>query len=277
MPAVPVGDVIRSGGIGQVVESRTAAYPEGSLVYGMVGWQEYCRAGPGSMMTVLPSHYSPLDMLSVYGITGMAAYFGLLDIGQPTPGETVVVSAAGGATGSVAGQIAKVHGCRVVGIAGGPDKCKWVVEDLGFDACIDYKADDWGEQLAAACPDGVDVFFDNVGGKILDGVLEHINLRGRVVVSGAMALSDVSDPSQGAIRGYANLIIKRARMEGFVALDYIERFHEAVLQLTMWVHDGSIQSAVEVVHGLDAAPDALGRVFAGHNRGKLIVALDDPA
>jgi NADPH-dependent curcumin reductase CurA len=277
MPVVPVGDVIRSGGIGQVVESRTAAYPEGSLVYGMVGWQEYCLAGPGSMMTVLPPHYSPLDMLSVYGITGMAAYFGLLDIGQPTPGETVVVSAAAGATGSIAGQIAKVLGCRVVGIAGSAEKCAWVVDKLGFDACLDYRAPDWTDQLAEACPDGVDVFFDNVGGPILDAVMERINLRARVVVSGVMALSDPSSPAEGAIRSYGNLIIKRARMEGFVALDYMERFHEAVLELTGWVKEGKIRSVVEVVPGLDAAPDALGRLFSGGNRGKLVVAVDPDA
>ena len=188
MPAIPLGDVVRSGGVGEVIESRSPLYTKGQLVSGLVGWQELSIAdGGGRRMQGVPAGISPEDAVSVFGITGLTAYFGLLDVGKPEAGETVVVSGAAGATGSVVGQIAKIVGCRVVGIAGGPEKCAWLTRELGFDAAVDYKREDVGKALAAACPKGVDVYFDNVGGEILDAVLLQINRNARIALCGAIS------------------------------------------------------------------------------------------
>jgi len=271
VPGIHVGDVMRAGGLGEVVQSRNAAYTEGDLVFGMMQWSEYCiaRAGPDGMMT-LPRQEPITAFLSVLGVTGLTAYFGMLDVAQPKEGETVVVSGAAGAVGSVAGQIGKIIGCRVVGIAGGPEKCAWITDELGFDAWIDYKSEDVAARLRETCPDGVDVFFDNVGGEILDAVLGQINLHARIALCGAISQYDTAELSPGP-RNFINLIPQRGRVEGFILLDYRDRFVDAILQLGQWVQEGRIRYAEDIVDGLENAPAAFRRLFTGENTGKLIV------
>jgi NADPH-dependent curcumin reductase len=203
-------------------------------------------------------------------MNGVTAYFGLLDVGRARAGETVVVSGAAGATGSIAGQIAKVIGCRVIGIAGGAEKCRWVREVAGFDAVIDYKAERVGARLRELCPAGIDVYFDNVGGEILDAALARLALRGRVVLCGAIAGYDTASPLPGP-RNYVNLIVQRGRMEGFIVLDYFDRAQEAVTALAGWMAEGRLKDQVDVMDGLENAPAALRRLFDGSNRGKQLV------
>jgi NADPH-dependent curcumin reductase len=271
VPGIQVGDVMRAGGLGEVVQSRNAAYTEGDLVFGMMQWSEYCiaRAGPDGMMT-LPRQEPITAFLSVLGVTGLTAYFGMFDVAQPKEGETVVVSGAAGAVGSVAGQIGKIIGCRVVGIAGGPEKCAWITDELGFDAWIDYKSEDVATRLRETCPDGIDVFFDNVGGEILDAVLGQINLHARIALCGAISQYDTAELSPGP-RNFINLIPQRGRVEGFILLDYRDRFVDAILQLGQWVQEGRIRYAEDIVDGLENAPAAFRRLFTGENTGKLIV------
>jgi hypothetical protein len=271
VPGIQVGDVMRAGGLGEVVQSRNAAYTEGDLVFGMMQWSEYCiaRAGPDGMMT-LPRQEPITAFLSVLGVTGLTAYFGMFDVAQPKEGETVVVSGAAGAVGSVAGQIGKIIGCRVVGIAGGPEKCAWITDELGFDAWIDYKSEDVAARLRKTCPDGIDVFFDNVGGEILDAVLGQINLHARIALCGAISQYDTAELSPGP-RNFINLIPQRGRVEGFILLDYRDRFLDAILQLGQWVQEGRIRYAEDIVDGLENAPAAFRRLFTGENTGKLIV------
>jgi NADPH-dependent curcumin reductase CurA len=270
LPAIGIGEVIRSGGAGRVVASRNPAYPEGALVFGMTGWQDYALVGPTNPATVLPEGVELTDALSVYGVTGITAYVGMLDIGRPQAGETVLVSGAAGATGSVAGQLAKIRGCRVVGIAGTPDKCRWLVEEAGFDAAIDYRREDVGARIGELCPDGVDVFFDNVGGAILEAALDHLALGARVVLCGAIAGYNDVEPQPGP-RNLFQLIVRRARMEGFIVLDHLDRFGEAALALAGWVAEGRIRHRVDVLDGLERAPEALNRLFDGTNTGKQLV------
>jgi len=271
VPGIHVGDVMRAGGLGEVVQSRNAAYTEGDLVFGMMQWSEYCiaRAGPDGMMT-LPRQEPITAFLSVLGVTGLTAYFGMFDVAQPKEGETVVVSGAAGAVGSVAGQIGKIIGCRVVGIAGGPEKCAWITDELGFDAWIDYKSEDVAARLRETCPDGIDVFFDNVGGDILDAVLGQINLHARIALCGAISQYDTAELSPGP-RNFLNLIPQRGRVEGFILLDYRDRFVDAILQLGQWVQEGRIRYSEDIVDGLENAPAAFRRLFSGENTGKLIV------
>jgi NADPH-dependent curcumin reductase CurA len=271
VPGIHVGDVMRAGGLGEVVQSRSTAYTEGDLVFGMMQWSEYCvaRAGPEGMMTV-PRQDPITAFLSVYGVTGLTAYFGMLDVAQPKERETVVVSGAAGAVGSVAGQIGKIIGCRVVGIAGGPEKCAWITDELGFDAWIDYKSEDVAARLRETCPDGIDVFFDNVGGEILDAVLAQINLHARIALCGAISQYDTAEPAPGP-RNILNLIPQRGRMEGFILLDYRDRFLDGILQLGQWVQEGRIRYAEDIVDGLENAPAAFRRLFSGQNTGKLII------
>jgi NADPH-dependent curcumin reductase CurA len=271
VPGIHVGDAMRAGGLGQVVASRNPAYNEGDLVLGMIEWSDYFLARPGTdPLTTVPRRDPLTTYLSVLGATGLTAYFGLLEVGQPAQGETVVVSGAAGATGSVAGQIARIVGCRVIGIAGGPEKCAWVTDELGFDACIDYKAEDVSARLRETCPDGIDVFFDNVGGEILDAGLEQIRLHARVVLCGAISQYDRSEFAPGP-RNIVNLIPQRGRMQGFIVLDYRDRFLDAILQLGQWLQEGRIRYAEDVVEGLENAPAAFRRLFSGENTGKLIV------
>jgi NADPH-dependent curcumin reductase CurA len=271
VPGIHVGDVMRAGGLGEVVQSRNPSYHEGDLVFGMMQWSDYAIAGTGpeGMMTV-PQQEPITAFLSVYGVTGLTAYFGMFDVGQAKEGETVVVSGAAGAVGSVAGQIGKIIGCRVVGIAGGPEKCAWVTDELGFDAWIDYKSEDVGARLRETCPDGIDVFFDNVGGEILDAALAQISLHARVVLCGAISQYDTADFAPGP-RNILNLIPQRGRREGFIVIDYRDRFLDAILQLGQWVQEGRIRYAEDIVDGLENAPAAFRRLFTGENTGKLIV------
>jgi len=271
VPGIHVGDVMRAGGLGEVVRSRSSAYQEGDVVTGMMQWSDYCIAGRGAAgMTTVPRREPLTAYLSVLGVTGLTAYFGLLDIGRPKEGETLVVSGAAGAVGSVVGQIGTIIGCRVVGIAGGPEKCSWLTDELGFDAWIDYKSQDVSARLRETCPDGIDVFFDNVGGDILDAVLAQINLHARIVLCGAISQYDKAEFAPGP-RNVVNLIPQRGRMEGFILLDYRDRFLDAIPQLAQWVQEGRIRYAEDIVDGLENAPAAFRKLFTGENTGKLIV------
>jgi NADPH-dependent curcumin reductase CurA len=270
LPAVEIGEVVRCSGIGEVVATRCDAYEVGDIAYSLPGWQEYGIVRDDLFTTKLPAGTELRPMLSIYGANGATAYFGLLEIGRPEPGETVVVSGAAGATGSLVGQIARIKGCRVVGIAGTDEKCAWVVDELGFDACINHRTDDVAARLKETCPDRIDVYFDNVGGPLLDAVLGRLNQRGRVVLCGAIAVYYEKGKPPGP-SNYLNLISRRGRMEGFIALDYVERFGESALQLAEWVLDGSLHYREHVFEGLGAAPAALNALFRGDNIGKVIV------
>ena len=221
----------------------------------------------------LPPGVSPEMMLSVLGITGLTAYFGLLEVGQPKAGDTVLVSGAAGSTGSFVGQIAKLKGCRVVGIAGGPDKCRWLKETAGFDAVIDYKNEDVSAQIAHHCPDNWDVFFDNVGGSILEAALDHVNLRARVVLCGSISAYNATAPAPGPAN-LSNLTINRAKMEGFIILDYMPRAMEAVQELMAWVSSGQLIYQVDVQEGFDNIPATLQRLYTGQNLGKQLLKID---
>jgi NADPH-dependent curcumin reductase len=278
LPPIDLGAVIRSGGIGEVVASRSDRYAVGDTVFGMLGWQDHAVVGPDEgTAQVVPDGIDPTAALSVFGTTGMTAYFGLLDIGRPEAGDTVVVSGAAGATGSVVGQIARAKGAgRVIGIAGSDEKCAWLVDELGFDGAVDYKTDDVGARLRELCPDGIDVYFDNVGGEILDTCLLQLTIGGRVVCCGAISAYNADRSEAYGLKNTFNLIVKRARMEGFLILDYLDRFPEAQAEMLPWVLDGTVKHAVHVVDGLEAAPDALNLLFTGGNTGKVIVAVDEP-
>jgi NADPH-dependent curcumin reductase CurA len=270
LPAIEIGAPIRSGGLGKVVESNNEAYPVGTTVFAMTGWQQYVVLGRGAQ--VVPEGVPPEAALSVFGTTGLAAYFGLLDIGRPEPGETVLVSGAAGAVGSVAGQIAKIKDCRVVGIAGSDDKCAWLTTELGFDAAINYKTDNVPRAIRASCPEGVDVFFDNVGGDILEAAIGNLALRGRIVMCGAISQYNDETPRPGP-RNLAMLISKRGRMEGFILLDHLSRAGEATAQLAAWIREGRLRYATDIVDGLENAPTAFLSLFTGDNTGKVMVRL----
>jgi NADPH-dependent curcumin reductase CurA len=271
LPPIGLGDVVRSGGIGEVVASRSPAYPVGSQVFGLTGWQEYVLA-QGGAMTVLPEGVEPGAVLGVYGTTGMTAYFGLFDVGGITAGEAVLVSGAAGATGSVVGQLARIaDASRVVGIAGSAEKCAWLVDELGFDEAINYRTEDVAARVRTSLPGGADVFFDNVGGPILDVGLANLAMHARVVLCGAISQYNEDRPT--GPRNYTNLIFKRARMEGFLILDYMDRFPEAQLQMAGWVTEGRIKHREHVVDGLEHAGEALNLLFSGGNTGKVVVAL----
>ncbi len=274
LPPIQIGEVVRSGGVGEVIESRTDAYQPGQLVFGMTGWQDYVIVDSGERaMQVLPEGVSPGMAIGILGITGMTAYFGITDVGRVAEGDVVVVSGAAGATGSAAGQIAKIKGAKkVVGIAGGPQKCAHIVDDLGFDEAIDYKNEDVAARLREACPDGIDLYFDNVGGSILNDCLANIAQRGRVVLCGAISTYNDDGPPPGP-SNYLNLLVRRGRMEGFIILDYLDRFPAAQLEMAGWIAEGKIKSSEHIVEGLEKAPDALNLLFSGGNTGKVIVAL----
>lgn len=276
LPAVRIGEVMRSIAGGAVVESRHPDFRPGQLVTGMFGWQEWAVARPGtaSHPTPVPPGASLETALSMLGLTGITAYFGLLEVGRPQPGETVVVSGAAGATGSAVGQIAKIKGCRAIGIAGGPEKCRVLTGELGFDAAIDYRAEDVAARLATLCPKGVDLYFDNVGGEILDAALARLALRGRVVLCGAISRYGDDAPAPGP-RNYLNLLLRRGRMEGFIVLDYLPRAPEAVAALAGWMREGKLKDRVDVEEGFERAPAALARLFTGENRGKQLVRIAD--
>ena len=275
LPPVGIGEPMRAGSVGQVVESQHAEFAAGDLVQTMGCWQDYVLVDPakGPMgLSKLPAGVSPEMMLSVLGITGLTAYFGLLDIGQPRPGETVLVSGAAGATGSVVGQIAKLKGCRVVGIAGGPKKCAWLRDEAGFDAVIDYKNEDVSAQIAHHCPDKWDIFFDNVGGPILEAALDHINLRSRVVLCGGISGYNATEPVPGP-SNLMNLVTNRSRMEGFIILDYLPRAAEAIPDLIAWVASGALKYQIDLQEGFENIPSTLQRLYTGQNVGKQLLKI----
>ncbi|UXA19861.1 NADP-dependent oxidoreductase [Mycobacterium sp. SMC-4] len=274
LPPVGLGEVIRAAGIGQVVQSRCPAYAVGDIVTTLTGFQEYTTVRDDIFTT--PVHGTPEQVdqravMSIYGPTGATAYFGMTGIGRPRPGETVVVSAAAGATGSVAGQIAKIAGARVVGIAGGARKCRAVVEDFGFDACVDYRNDDLPAALKQHCPRGVDVYFDNVGGPILDAVLGRLAHKARVVLCGVIS-SYLTGEHPGP-SNYVNLLSKTALMQGFNALDEWGRFDEAFADLRRWHDEGLLVHREHVFDGIESCVDALNGLFTGVNIGKTLVKL----
>ncbi|RDH76762.1 NADP-dependent oxidoreductase [Mycolicibacterium moriokaense] len=274
LPPIQIGEVVRSGGVGEVVESHSDAYRTGQLLFGMTGWQEFVIAGSGERsMQVLPEGVPPGVAIGILGVTGMTAYFGLIEVGQVKDGDVVVISGAAGATGSAAGQIAKIKGAKkVVGIAGGPEKCAYIVDELGFDEAIDYKNENVAARLHQACPDGIDLYFDNVGGSILNDCLANLAMRGRVVLCGAISTYNSDGPPPGP-SNYLNLLVRRGRMEGFIILDYLDRFPAAQLEVAGWIAEGKIKSSEHVVEGLEKAPEALNLLFSGGNTGKVIVAL----
>ena len=274
LPPIGIDEVIRSGGVGEVVESRSDAYQPGQLVFGMTGWQDYVIADDGERsMQVLPDGVPPGIAIGILGVTGMTAYFGLTDVGRIKEGDVVVVSGAAGATGSAAGQIAKIKGAKkVVGIAGGAEKCAHIVDELGFDEAIDYKSDNVAQRLRQACPDGIDLYFDNVGGPILNDCLANLGLRGRVVLCGAISTYNSDGPPPGP-SNYLSLLVRRGRMEGFIIIDYLDRFPAAQMEMAGWILEGKIKSSEHIVEGLEKAPEALNLLFSGGNTGKVIVKL----
>ena len=274
LPPIQLDEVIRSGGVGEVIESRCDAYQPGQLVFGMTGWQDYVVTDAGERsMQVLPDGVAPGIAIGILGVTGMTAYFGLTDVGQVTDGDVVVVSGAAGATGSAAGQIAKIKGAaKVVGIAGGADKCAYIVDELGFDEAIDYKNSNVAKRLREACPDGIDLYFDNVGGSILNDCLANLAMRGRVVLCGAISTYNSDGPPPGP-SNYLNLLVRRGRMEGFIIIDYLDRFPAAQMEVAGWILEGRIKSSEHIVEGLENAPAALNLLFSGGNTGKVIVQL----
>lgn len=275
LPAVPLGEVMRGSAIGVVEKSRNPALPEGTHVSGLLGWQEYA-VSDGRGLVVLPEipGVPLIAHFGLFGHIGMTAYFGLLDIGRPVAGETLVVSAAGGAVGSLVGQIGRIMGCRVVGIAGSDEKCRWITEDLGFDAAINYKKEEVFTALREKCPRGIDIDFENVGGKILDAVLAQINLRARIVICGLISGYNATTPPPGPAN-FANVLVRRARVEGFIVMDYAPRAGEAMADLAKWLREGKITYRVDEVKGLSKAPVAINRLFTGENIGKLVVKVEE--
>ncbi|MGH3677929.1 MAG: NADP-dependent oxidoreductase [Mycobacterium sp.] len=275
LPPVQLGEVIRAAGIGEVVATRCDAYAVGDVVTTLTGFQDYVIIRDDVFSTPVPGDaVDQLAVMSVYGPTGATAYFGMTGIGRPQPGETVVVSAAAGATGSVAGQIAKIAGAKVVGIAGGPDKCRAVVEDFGFDACIDYREDGLPAALKQHCPRGVDVYFDNVGGPILDAVLGRLAPRARVVLCGVIS-SYLTGEHPGPAN-YVNLLAKSALMQGFNTLDQWGRFDEAFAPLRQWEQEGRLVHRQTIFEGIESCVDALNGLFTGANIGKMLIKVGDP-
>ena len=270
---VGLGEVMRSRDVGEIVASCHPDFPVGTIVVGWLGWQEYAVSDGDIIRRVTETDLPLSAALGVLGMNGITAYFGLLDIGQPKPGETVVVSTAAGAVGSAVGQIAKIKGCRTVGIAGTPEKTRLCREEFGYDAAIDYKAaSDLGAALSAACPDGIDVYFDNTSGWISDAVLRHINKRARIVICGT-ASQPSWDPWPQGPRVERHLLVKTARMEGFLVFDYEHRTEEAVPRLAEWVRAGRLRYREDVLDGLDKAPDAIAGLYRGENMGKRLIRL----
>jgi NADPH-dependent curcumin reductase CurA len=277
IPPVQIGEVMRGMCVGEVVDSGHDGFHAGELVFGMFGWQEYAVADPSGPTALykLPDGISPVDGLSALGWTSLTAYFGLEDVGKPQAGETVVVSGAAGATGSVVGQLAKLKGCRVIGIAGGAEKCAWLTEELGFDGAIDYRNEDVSKRLKELCPDGINVFWDNVGGEILEAALNRLALHSRVVFCGRISTYNDRAPAPGP-RNYINILTRRARVEGFLVFDYFDRMAEAMGELAALVQAGKLRTREDIREGLDSAPSALVDLFTGANIGKLLVRVADP-
>ena len=272
---IEIGEVVRSFSVGQIVESKNNQFKVGDFVSGLFGWQEYAISDGSFVDRVRPIEFvnPPWYSLSLFGITGMSAYFGVKDIGKVKKGDNFLVSSAAGSVGSVAGQIAKIIGAKVIGIAGGEKKCKWVVAEAGFDYCIDYQKENISEKLSELFPEGIDVYFDNVGGQILDIVLSKIRQNGRIVLCGA--ISGYGTENFYTLRNYPILISRRARMEGFIVTDFIERFGEAYRDLYIWLKENRLKQREEITFGLENAPDVFKKLFTGANFGKQILKIAD--
>ena len=274
LPAVAIGDVVRALGAGEVVESKNESYPVGTLVQGTLGWQEFYQGPPvtetGPLSTIPPG-VSPEDALGRYGMTSVTAWFGVQEILKPKPGETAVISGAAGATGSVAGQILKAQGVHVIGIAGGPEKVNWVTETAGFDACIDYKSEAVGQRIKALAPKGVNLVFENVGGAILDASLAHLAMHARIALCGG--ISDYDTGKNTGIKNYLNITVNRARLEGFIVMDYYPRIKEAFEGIGALEAQGKLHFAVDMQEGFENIPTTLKRLFEGKNFGKQLLKI----
>lgn len=270
IPPVGLGEVMRALAVGRVLASQHPAFAVGDHVSGAFGVQEYVTSDGKGVSKIEPGALPLTVYLDTLGMTGMTAYFGLLEVGKPQPGNTVVVSGAAGAVGAVVGQIARIKGCRAVGIAGGPDKCRYLVEELGFDAAIDYKSDDLKKALRTQCPKGIDVCFDNVGGEILDAALTQLARGARIVICGAISQYNNTTPMQGP-SNYMSLLVNRASMQGMVVFDYADRYGMAARELAGWMAAGQLKSRQDVVRGLETFPETLLKLFKGENAGKLVL------
>jgi NADPH-dependent curcumin reductase CurA len=280
VPPVQLGEVMRASTVGRVVESNNPGFAPGDYVSGMFGWQEFAITDgkPGMMgrISKLPDGVAPELALSALGGTGLTAYFGMLEIGKPQPGDVVVVSGAAGATGSVAGQIARIKGAsKVVGIAGGAAKCEWLINEMGYDAAIDYKSEDVHRRLRAECPDGINVFFDNVGGQILDDALLNMAQNGRIVLCGGISSYNEAELPPGP-KNYMQLVIRRCTMQGFILIDYFDQAPQALAELGQWIAEGKLKHAEDIQEGFENTPKTFLRLFEGKNLGKQLLKIADP-
>lgn len=275
MPPVQIGEIMRGGTIGVVEASKNPDLPVGTKVQGLLGWQSAAVVPGGLGLGALPDMGDAIPLsafMSGIGMTGLTAYFGLLECAPPKTGETVVVSAAAGAVGSIVGQIAKIKGCHVVGIAGSSDKCDWITNELGFDGAINYKTENVGAQLDALCPNGIDVYFENVGGAITEAVLQRMNDFGRIALCGLIS-SYNDEGASAAPANYEMLLMRRITMRGFIVSDFMDKFAEGAMQLAQWAMEGKLKWAVDIVDGLENAPEAVNKLFDGTNTGKLLVQI----
>jgi len=279
IPPVEIGAVMRAGGVGQVMASNNPGFAVGDYVNAGLDVQEYCLIAQENIkrsgIFKIDPRLGLTTWTNVLGMPGMTGFFGLMEVGMPKAGETVVVSGAAGAVGQTVGQIAKLKGCRVVGIAGGPAKCDWVVKELGFDACIDYKNSDVRKGLKEHCPNGVDIYFDNVGGEILDMVLAKINRKARIIICGAISQYNNTTPVKGPAN-YLSLLVNRARMEGIVVFDYADRYHLGVAEMAGYLKAGTMKSKEDIVQGIENFPETLLKLFNGENFGKLVLEVAKP-
>jgi NADPH-dependent curcumin reductase CurA len=271
---VRIGEVMRAGTVGVVVESKSDKFKTGDFVMASLGVQQYGVSDAKSLQKVNPNLAPLQTYLSTLGMPGMTAYFGLLEVGKPQAGETVLVSGAAGAVGSVVGQVAKIKGCRVVGIAGGKDKCDYLVNELGFDAAIDYKNENVQKAIKETCPNGVDVYFDNVGGDILDAALARINMKARIVICGAISQYNNTTPVKGP-SNYLSLLVNRGTMTGIVVFDYQDRYMEGAMQMGQWISEGKLKSKEHIEQGIENFPEVLMQLFNGNKMGKLILQVND--
>jgi NADPH-dependent curcumin reductase CurA len=276
LPPVQIGETMRGLGMGRVVESKSPNYEEGQLVQGLIGWTESFVASDAAPLQQVPEieGVSPSFYLGILGMTGLTAWVGMREIGEPREGETVVVSAAAGAVGSVAGQLAKLDGARVVGIAGGPEKCALLTDRLGFDAAVDHRSEDWFDELVAATPDGIDVDFENVGGEIMDAIFTRVNLHSRIALCGLISGYNDTEPPPGP-RAFGNLLVQRAKLQGFIVLDHFDRIQEISGKIGALIAKGDLEPLETVVEGFDGLPTAINMLFDGANVGKLVVRLGD--
>jgi NADPH-dependent curcumin reductase CurA len=274
LPPVQIGEVMRAGGVGRVVKSNHPRFQVGDHLNGTFGVQEYVVSDGRGVIPVDPGAASLPTYLGILGMPGMTAYFGLLDICKPQAGETVVVSGAAGAVGAAVGQIARIKGCRVVGIAGGEEKCRYITEELGFDAAIDYKSQDVNKALKEHCPLGINVYFDNVGGDILDAALARLARGARIALCGAISQYNATGPVKGP-SNYLSLLVNRGMMKGFLVFDYFDRYGDAAREMAGWLESGKLRAKEDVVEGLETFPDTLNKLFKGENMGKLVLKVAD--